>query len=107
MTLQNSLTLKADGDYVCRVNTKKARADAVVANGVTIENGAQYAFALVGNKPLNVGKVFTVISNTSTSPISGTFANLADGSTLTFGKTKYMVNYEGGDGNDLTLTVVE
>ncbi len=107
LTLQNSLTFKADGDYACQLNTKRGRADQVIANGVTIESGAQYAFGLVGNKPLSVGKVFTVISNTSTSPISGTFANLADGSTLTEGKNRYLVSYSGGDGNDLTLTVVQ
>jgi hypothetical protein len=106
LTLQNSLTFKADGDYACQLNTKRGRADQVIANGVIIESGAQYAFGLVGNKPLNVGKIFTVISNTSPNPISGTFANLADGSTVTLGKNRYQVSYEGGDGNDLTLTVV-
>jgi hypothetical protein len=50
--------------------------------------------------------VFTAISNTSATPISGTFANLADGSTLTVGRNNYQVSYSGGDGNDLTLTVV-
>jgi len=106
LTLQSSLTFKADGDYACQLNTKRDTADQVMANGVTIEAGAQYAFGLVGNKPLTVGKIFTVISNISTNPISGTFANLADGSTVTFGKNKYLVSYSGGDGNDLTLTVV-
>ena len=51
---------KADGDYACLLNTKRGRADQVIANGVVIENGAQFAFGLVGNKPLNVGKVFTI-----------------------------------------------
>ncbi len=47
-----------------------------------------------------------MISNTAATPISGTFANLADGSTLTAGHNKFQVSYSGGDGNDLTLTVV-
>ena len=33
------------------------------------------------------------------------FSNLADGSTFTLGGDTLQVNYEGGDGNDLTLTV--
>jgi len=37
--------------------------------------------------------------------ISGTFGNLADGSTLTAGRNNLLVSYTGGDGNDLTLTV--
>jgi hypothetical protein len=47
----------------------------------------------------------TVISNTSANPISGTFSNLADGAIITVGGTNFQ-SYEGGDGNDLTLTVV-
>jgi len=50
--------------------------------------------------------VFTAISNTSSDPIAGTFANLPDDSTFTVGPNSYQVTYEGGDGNDLTLTVV-
>ena len=38
--------------------------------------------------------------------MKGTFANLADGSTVTVGVNKFKVSYEGGDGNDLTLRVV-
>ena len=50
--------------------------------------------------------VFTVINNTSVTPISGNFANLPDGSFLTSGGNTFQATYEGGDGNDLTLTVV-
>jgi len=53
-----------------------------------------------------IGTVFTAIDNTSATPISGTFVNLADGSTFTTGRNTFQANYEGGDGNDLTLTVV-
>ncbi len=105
-TIQSLLTFKADGSYTYKLNTKKARADEVVANGVTIESGAQFNFSAIGNKRLPLGSVFVALSNTSASPISGAFANLADGSTLSAGKNKYQASYTGGDGNDLTLTVV-
>ncbi len=59
----------------------------------------------VGNKKLPSGTVFTILRNTSATPISGTFANLSDGSTLTAGRNKLLVSYTGGDGDDLTLTV--
>jgi hypothetical protein len=55
---------------------------------------------------MTTGKVLTAISNTATSSINGTFANLADGSTVIVGVNKLQVSYSGGDGNDLTLTVV-
>ena len=38
-------------------------------------------------------------------PIAGTFANLPDGATIKIGNNTFQANYEGGDGNDLTLTV--
>jgi hypothetical protein len=47
-----------------------------------------------------------VIDNRVGTPIAGTFSNLADGSTITIGPNTFQANYEGGDGNDLTLTVV-
>jgi hypothetical protein len=47
-----------------------------------------------------------VITNTSATAISGTFVTLPDGGVITFGGNNFQANYEGGDGNDLTLTVV-
>ncbi len=105
LTIQSALTFKADGTYTCRLNTKKTGSDQVVANGVIIQSGAQFNFKVIGNKELRIGKSATVISNTSANPISGTFANLPDGSTITVGNNTFQANYEGGDGNDLTLTV--
>jgi hypothetical protein len=55
---------------------------------------------------LSVGTAFTLISNTAATPIAGTFANLPDGSIITIKGNKFRASYEGGDGNDLTLTVV-
>ena len=43
---------------------------------------------------------------TSSTPITGTFSNLPDGAIVIVGTTNFQANYEGGDGNDLTLTVV-
>ena len=51
------------------------------------------------------GTVFTLISNTATTAISGTFANLSEGLIFSIGPNTYRVSYHGGDGNDLTLTV--
>ena len=39
--------------------------------------------------------------------ISGTFTNLPDGGSIIIGNNAYQANYQGGDGNDLTLTVVQ
>ena len=80
-------------------------ADEGVANGVTI-NSAQFSLVGRGGVPLPAGTILTVIHNTPAGPIAGTFANLPDGSTFTTHGNTFQVSYEGGDGNDLTLTVV-
>ena len=49
--------------------------------------------------------VLTIINNTATTPIAGTFTNLPEGAQV-FGRRAFQVSYKGGDGNDLTLTVV-
>jgi autotransporter-associated beta strand protein len=107
LTIQSSVTFRSDGTYTWKLNTKKAKADQVISNGVTIQSGAQFGINTVGNKKLTAGKVFTSISNNAATAISGTFSNLADGSVVTLGVNKLQVSYSGGDGNDLTLTVVQ
>ena len=80
--------------------------DGNIANGVTINSGAM--IALIGHTmgTLTQGMVLTLISNTSANPVNGTFNNLPDGSIVTISGNNFQVSYEGGDGNDLTLTVV-
>ena len=107
LSITNSLTFKSNGSYKFELGlTPHPKADQVSANGVTIQTGARFMLRTKGNQTLPPGTVFTVISNTVATPISGVFANLADGSTITAGSNTLQVSYEGGDGNDLTLTVV-
>jgi autotransporter-associated beta strand protein len=105
LTIQSALTFNSDATYKCELKTKRVVADKAVASGVTIR-GARFSFVGCGNSTLTTGTVFTVIDNTAATAITGTFNNLADGSTFTAGSNTFQVNYEGGDGNDLTLTVV-
>jgi hypothetical protein len=100
------LTFQSDAIYNFNLNSKTAKSDSVVANGATINNGAEFTFTDVAHHRLPIGTVFTVIENTSANPIAGTFSDLPDGSTFTSNGNTYQVNYEGGDGNDLILTVV-
>ena len=106
LTIQSALTFKADGIYTYKLNSQRARADQIIANGVTIESGAQFNFVAVTNNTLTPGTVFTAIRNTSGNPIAGNFGNLPDGSTFTVAPNNYQASYSGGDGNDLTLTVI-
>jgi len=83
-----------------------AKADGIAANGVTIAEGAAILVNDAGNTSLTPGTIFTIVTNTAATPIIGTFSNLLDGGTLTVGNNTFEANYEGGDGNDLTLTVL-
>jgi len=105
LTIRKKLTLKADATYKVTLDSGVSTADAVRAKGIRIQ-GASILFNDLETNVLPPGTVFVIINNTASSPISGTFGNLADGSTVTIGSNTYQANYEGGDGNDLTLTVV-
>ena len=106
LTIQKKLTFRADGTDHFGYKSSNATADKLVARGVTIGSGALLFFGPIDTGTLPLGTVFTAISNTAATPIAGTFANLADGATITVDSNTFQANYEGGDGNDLTLTVV-
>jgi len=108
LTIQSALTFNADATYTCtfKAQPDSADTDMVIANGVTINSGAM--IELIGHTMgvLTQGMVLSLISNTSANPISGTFSNLPDGGIVTVNGSNLQASYEGGDGNDLTLTVV-
>ncbi len=106
LTIESPLTFNSDSTYEVELNSSSGIADKVVADGVTINSGAQFSFADLGGGTLTAGTVFIVINNAAATPIAGTFSNLADGSTFSSNGNSFTVNYEGGDGTDLTLTVV-
>jgi fibronectin-binding autotransporter adhesin len=108
LTAQGQLWFFSEGSsytYTFRAKGSRARTDLVVANGVRIDAGTINLQGTVGGTLQN-GLTLTLISNTSANPISGTFSNLADGAIVTIGGNNFQASYEGGDGNDLTLTVV-
>ncbi|WP_373651232.1 hypothetical protein [Schlesneria sp. DSM 10557] len=56
---------------------------------------------------LTVGDKFTLLSNTGSSAIIGTFKNLPEGATFHVAATTFSISYTGGNsGHDIVLTVV-
>ena len=108
LTIQSSVTFKFGSTYSYTFKAKgnKARTDKVVANGVAIGSGASFNFSGQAQGTLRQGLTLTVLKNTSANAIAGTFSNLPDGAILTVNGNNFQASYEGGDGNDLTLTVV-
>jgi autotransporter-associated beta strand protein len=105
-TIQSALTLADDATYLYKLDTDTVKADEVIAKGVVIESGAMFSLLPGGSSRLAPGLVFTVINNTASTPITGTFQNLTDGAILTLNGSNLQASYTGGDGNDLTLTVL-
>jgi hypothetical protein len=68
-------------------------------NGALDLGGA--ALQIDNTSPYSYGAVYKVVDNTSTKPVTGTFAHLPEGSMIA---NRYKVSYVGGDGNDVTLT---
>ena len=106
LTVQAALTMKADATYKVTLDSRSAAADTVSANGISLQS-ASILFNDVGTSVLPAGTIVTVINNTAPTPISGVFNNLPDGATVTVRSNIFKSNYQGGDGNDLTLTVVQ
>ncbi|HEY8670447.1 MAG TPA: hypothetical protein VIL63_06395 [Terriglobales bacterium] len=100
-----TIAREADATCVITVNTRNAIADEIVAQGITL-NQAQFRLQQFGRRKLPPGRVLTVISNTAATPINGPFVNLPEGSTVSVGNNIFRLSYNGGDGNDLTLTVL-
>ena len=55
LTIQSGLTLNADATYDYGVDSTVAMADQVIANGVTINSGAQFSIKETGNTSLPPG----------------------------------------------------
>ena len=57
------------------------------------------------------GTVFTLIAKDGAAPVTGTFSGLAEGGSISLQTAScfgtFEISYAGGDGNDVTLTVLE
>ncbi len=53
---------------------------------------------------LYMGQTFTILNKQSSGAVTGTFAQ---GNSITTGGYSFSINYAGGDGNDIVLTVTE
>ena len=82
---------------------------ALAVNGFTATGQTVGAITL-GFAPAP-GQVLTLVNNTSTNPIVGVLTNLPNGGTIatSYGGRNFLfvADYSGGDGNDLTLTLLK
>lgn len=52
-----------------------------------------------------LGQNYTIVNNDGSDAVVGTFVDMADDSSFTQNGVTYSINYNGGDGNDVVLTV--
>ena len=99
----NSLTLNSDATLKVTLNCTSAGqfSEVFVTGAVTLTNPT---LVINVGGAINVGNTFEIISNDLTDAVTGAFANATFTASNLLGYT-FTVNYAGGDGNDVVLTV--
>ena len=74
-------------------------------NGSVNLGGANFNGSIGADYVSAPSHTYTIIDNDGTmDAVTGTFAGIADGATVTLGTEDFKISYHGGDGNDVTLT---
>lgn len=61
--------------------------------------------SLFNNYKPSVGSSYAIINNDGSDAVTGHFSDLTNGSTFSAGGYSFKINYAGGDGNDVVITV--
>lgn len=105
-TTTDATVLAADATLAWEFDGQGTAADKLVTNGLTLGNARLAVTNATGWAVPAAGTVYKLADNTSAAPVAGTFLNQAEGSTVTAGSIGLRISYVGGDGNDVTLTVI-
>ncbi len=100
-----SVTVSSGGTFEARLNgsTVGTQYDRLTTGGSVTLGGT---LNITAGPNLAPGSTFTILSKTSAGAISGTFTGLAENSTLAASGYTFRINYTGGDGNDIVLTLI-
>jgi autotransporter-associated beta strand protein len=105
LLIQSELLFASGGNLIIQLDPQSATADQITTNGVIVSPGARIRLQIRPGT-VSLGTTFVIINDTAATPIAGTFSNLPDGAIVNLNGNNFQASYEGGDGNDLTLTVV-
>jgi autotransporter-associated beta strand protein len=78
-----------------------ASSDRITVNGTAAIGGNLQLSAPLA---IAIGAAITLIDNDGADPVTGTFANLAQGVTFLIGNQLFSISYSGGTGNDVVVT---
>ncbi len=105
LTFSSTLGLGSGATASFQLNSTTGLSDSISANGLTL-SGASLSIADLGSGVWTGASTFVLVDNTSASSISGTFAGLNEGASITVGSNTFAISYVGGTGNDITLSAV-
>jgi autotransporter-associated beta strand protein len=97
-----SVTLNSGSNLLIDINgTTPSQFDQLIVTGTVTLTGSNLVLTIGGT--LTLGEQFLIINNDSNDAVVGTFLQ---GSSVTSGSNTFSINYAGGTGNDVVLTVV-
>jgi hypothetical protein len=106
VTIASSLALSGAATFSVTLNGTDPASYSQVAAGGPIDLGGSTLNLALGYTPA-VGDSFTLLTTSDPSPISGTFAGLAEGAVFAQGGNLFQITYQGGpNGNSVVLTCV-
>ncbi len=103
LTTVGNLALGATTTYAVELGSPTS--DQLKVDDGTVNLGGATLSVSLGFTPL-IGTIFTIVNNTGSGAVTGTFAGLPEGSLLSVGTSTLAVSYTGGTGNDVTLQAV-
>lgn len=102
LTTTGKTTINADGTLAVQLDWSEMFTDKLVTNGLVLNN-AILSVNNLGGGAVTAGSRFLIVSNTSATPVAGTFAGLGEMGLLDVNGTPFRISYIGGDGNDIVL----
>ncbi len=102
-TTTSSLTLNSNAIYNVQVSTKDTIADKIKAGTVNLVGYPALAVVNTDSAALALGTNFTIIENTGSNAVKGTFKDLPELGLIKLGNHSFRITYIGGDGNDVVL----
>ncbi|MDR6562223.1 MULTISPECIES: cellulose binding domain-containing protein [unclassified Arcicella] len=96
------LALNSDATYKVDINNVAVSSDKVIVGNAQL-NQAKLVINNVVTGTIPLGSIFTILDNTGTSAIIGTFKDLPEMALVNVGGYNFRITYKGGTGNDIQL----
>jgi hypothetical protein len=103
----STTTFSSDSQYQATINgttVDTLYSQANITGGVNLNSAT---LVLAGGYVPLIGDTFTIVQNDAADAITGTFADLPEGSMISLNTVFMQISYQGGTGNDVTLTAVD